>query len=186
VIVNDVGAFASTRSDMIRRHMSLGVMWRFLLAGLLTVGGLILLFIGSLGDPARTMRDLRSVFAAGQPSIMPSPIESPPAMVRADQASTAAPVVVPPSHSPAQSPFGNATEPAVGAIPVPQSAPAENTVRGSSQNGNAGLHQTNRRRRSSHPQGVTSRSAARHAGKPAARPAGAGVSKPRAPVSRGQ
>ena len=35
-------------------------MWRFLLAGLGTVGGLVLLFVGSFGDPATILRDLRS------------------------------------------------------------------------------------------------------------------------------
>jgi hypothetical protein len=44
-------------------------MWRFLLAGLLTVGGLILLFIGSLGDPATTLNNLHSAFAADEAPI---------------------------------------------------------------------------------------------------------------------
>ena len=35
-------------------------MWRFLLAGLGTVGGLALLFVGSLGDSATFFRDLSS------------------------------------------------------------------------------------------------------------------------------
>ena len=35
-------------------------MWRFLLAGLITVGGVLLLFIGSFGVPTTALRDLRS------------------------------------------------------------------------------------------------------------------------------
>jgi hypothetical protein len=42
-------------------------MWRFPLAGLLTVGGMILLFAGFLGDPAMTVRALRAASLWGEP-----------------------------------------------------------------------------------------------------------------------
>jgi hypothetical protein len=38
-------------------------MWRFLLAGLGTIGGVVLLFFASLGDPGPTLRDLPSSVA---------------------------------------------------------------------------------------------------------------------------
>jgi hypothetical protein len=39
-------------------------MWRFLLAGLGTIGGVVLLFFASFGDPAPALRDLPSSRAA--------------------------------------------------------------------------------------------------------------------------
>jgi hypothetical protein len=50
-------------------------MWRFLLAGLGTVGGLALLFVGSFGDPTTIFRDLR----------LGSPVEQTPVRVGSQQ-----------------------------------------------------------------------------------------------------
>ena len=66
-------------------------MWRFLLAGLSTVGGLVLLFVASFGDPMSIMRDLRSASTAEQAPIMPKATQS---------ATQAAPVPDAPAGSP--------------------------------------------------------------------------------------
>ncbi len=44
-------------------------MWRFLLAGLATIGGLVLLFLGSVGDPVATSRDLRLPDSAAKSAV---------------------------------------------------------------------------------------------------------------------
>src|SRR3954469_11069690 len=46
-------------------------MWGFVLAGLITVSGLLLLFVGSFGDPTTALGDLRSVFTVAQPPTGP-------------------------------------------------------------------------------------------------------------------
>src|SRR6516165_9534194 len=51
-------------------------MWRFVLAGLGTVGGLGLLFLSSFGDPVTILPDLGSAFSSDPPR--PAPRLTPP------------------------------------------------------------------------------------------------------------
>ena len=51
-------------------------MWRFLLAGLGTIGGVVLLFFASLGDPAPTLRDLPSSRAVATVPTRPADMAS--------------------------------------------------------------------------------------------------------------
>jgi hypothetical protein len=61
-------------------------MWRFLLAGLATVGGLVLLVLGSLGDPVATLRDTRM---AGPVTASPvGPTQTLPRAILAQQSKT--------------------------------------------------------------------------------------------------
>jgi hypothetical protein len=62
-------------------------MWRFLLAGLATVGGLILLVLGSLGDPVAKLRDLHMAVPVAAPAT--SQIASIPRAISAQQSKTA-------------------------------------------------------------------------------------------------
>lgn len=62
-------------------------MWRFLLAGLATVGGLILLALGSLGDPVATLRDLRMAVPVTASSV--GQTETLPRAISAQQSKTA-------------------------------------------------------------------------------------------------
>lgn len=87
-------------------------MWRFLLAGLVTVCGLVLLFMASMGDPMTELHDARALLPviqspprasapqpvavaapvpASQPAIAPAPPAAPPSA----QAPTAAPPAAP-------------------------------------------------------------------------------------------
>ena len=69
-------------------------MLRFCLAGLLSIGGVILLFVGSLGDPIMTVRDLPSVFAASEPAVTQVPAAPSPFLSEAEQATSVAPTDV--------------------------------------------------------------------------------------------
>jgi hypothetical protein len=51
-------------------------MWRFLLAGLGTIGGVVLLFFASFGDPAPTLRDLPSSRAVATVPTRPADMAS--------------------------------------------------------------------------------------------------------------
>ena len=62
-------------------------MWRFLLAGVGTIGGMVLLFFASFGDPAPTLRDLPSSRAVATLPTRPADMAS--NAVPAEQGGTA-------------------------------------------------------------------------------------------------
>jgi hypothetical protein len=52
-------------------------MWRFLFAGLVTVGGVVLLFVASFGDPSAALREVRSMLPVVQMQPNATPVASP-------------------------------------------------------------------------------------------------------------
>jgi hypothetical protein len=73
----------SSLLSVVLQRLSMGItpkgshMWRILLAGLGTSGGLALLFFGSFGDPSTIWRDLESAFSGNQTSVRPVVTQSP-------------------------------------------------------------------------------------------------------------
>jgi hypothetical protein len=76
-------------------------MWRFLLAGLGTIGGVVLLLFASFGDPATTSRDLPSSRAVTAAPVTPAETASGAAMAAA---SVELPVASPPPPAPIVTP----------------------------------------------------------------------------------
>jgi hypothetical protein len=62
-------------------------MWRFLLAGLGTVVGMALLFVGSFGDPATMLRELRPAAPVEHAPVSPGTSDSPASAAQAPEAS---------------------------------------------------------------------------------------------------
>jgi hypothetical protein len=69
-------------------------MLRFCLAGLLSIGGVILLFVGSLGDPVMTVRELPSAFAASEPAVTQEAAPPFPSLSEVEQATPVTPADV--------------------------------------------------------------------------------------------
>jgi hypothetical protein len=86
---------------------------RFFLAGMLTVGALVLLFIGSFGDPMGTLQDLGATLSITGPSTQA------PALRQADQP---VPVTQPPATPAPQS---QTNQPAQAAAAAPSAQPAQ-------------------------------------------------------------
>jgi hypothetical protein len=73
-------------------------MWRFLLAGLGTVGGLALLFLGSFGDPTTILPDLHPASHVGPTPVEPKPVQSAaPALLPAEAPATGSPASATPA-----------------------------------------------------------------------------------------
>ncbi|HXA24775.1 MAG TPA: hypothetical protein VNW90_21015 [Acetobacteraceae bacterium] len=79
-------------------------MWRFLLAGVGTIGGMVLLFFASFGDPAPTVRDLASSRAVA--TVPARPVDMASNAIPAEQGGTAQSTATTPDamKSPAVSP----------------------------------------------------------------------------------
>src|ERR1700751_4116259 len=91
--------------SLMRRHQGTrstlkGVqMLRFLLAGLITVAGVVLLFVASFGDPNTALRDLRTMLPVIQMKSAPTPAA--PQVAQRMQPAQAGPSVAPPDAPPA-------------------------------------------------------------------------------------
>jgi hypothetical protein len=73
-------------------------MWRFLLAGLATFGGLVLLFFGSVSDPVATVRDPHLSDSAAKSAV--SRTETTPRAIAFDMNAPPASVAPPVHHDP--------------------------------------------------------------------------------------
>src|SRR5438034_1359303 len=98
-------------------------MWRFLLAGLITGGGLVVLFIASFGDPATTSRNLHSAFAVAQRPARQLAAEST-AMIEAPAAASHSDEAVPATAPRPPTSYDGVAEPSSEAITAPPGGPA--------------------------------------------------------------
>ena len=100
-------------------------MLRFFLAGLLTVGALVLLFIGSFGDPMGTLQDLGASLSITTPAAR----QAPPTLRQADQQvpiAQPAPAPAPaPQPAPAPAPQMQASAPAPPPLTAQPAAPPQ-------------------------------------------------------------